>query len=62
MRFGFHLFVCFYEEGALERRYGEEYLRFKEHVPRWLPMLKPWRDGDQADYGNTRAAFSVKEK
>ena len=27
----------------LTRRYGEEYLRFKRHVPRWLPRLTPWR-------------------
>jgi protein-S-isoprenylcysteine O-methyltransferase Ste14 len=37
-----HLFVCFYEEPKLTRRYGEEYLRFKTHVPRWLPRLTPW--------------------
>ena len=40
-----HLFVCFYEEPTLTRRYGEEYLRFKRHVPRWLPRLTPWRGG-----------------
>jgi protein-S-isoprenylcysteine O-methyltransferase Ste14 len=39
---GFHLFVCFHEEPALTRRYGEEYLRFKRYVPRWLPRLTPW--------------------
>jgi protein-S-isoprenylcysteine O-methyltransferase Ste14 len=44
---GFHLFVCFYEEPTLRRRYGDEYLRFKRHVPRWLPRLKPWRGGDE---------------
>ena len=37
-----HLFVCFYEEPTLTRRYGDEYLRFKRHVPRWLPRLTPW--------------------
>ncbi len=42
---GLHLFVCLYEERALTRRYGEEYLRFKRHVPRWLPRLTPWRGG-----------------
>jgi protein-S-isoprenylcysteine O-methyltransferase Ste14 len=41
---GSHLFVCLYEEPALTRRYGDEYLRFKRHVPRWLPRLTPWRE------------------
>lgn len=40
---GFHLFVCLYEERTLTRRYGEEYLRFCKHVPRWIPRLTPWR-------------------
>ncbi len=42
-----YLFVCLYEEPTLGRRYGEEYLRFKQNVPRWLPRLKPWRGADQ---------------
>jgi protein-S-isoprenylcysteine O-methyltransferase Ste14 len=37
-----HLFICSYEEPTLSRRYGEEYLRYKRHVPRWLPRLSPW--------------------
>jgi len=41
-----HLFVCFYEEPTLTRRYGDEYLRFKQNVPRWLPRLKPWQGAD----------------
>jgi protein-S-isoprenylcysteine O-methyltransferase Ste14 len=41
-----HLFVCFYEEPTLTRRYGVEYLRFKKHVPRWLPRMTPWRSGE----------------
>jgi protein-S-isoprenylcysteine O-methyltransferase Ste14 len=38
-----HPFVCFYEEPTLNRRYGDEYARFKRNVPRWLPRLTPWR-------------------
>lgn len=38
-----HLFVVFYEEGTLARRYGEEFSEFKKMVPRWLPRLTPWR-------------------
>jgi protein-S-isoprenylcysteine O-methyltransferase Ste14 len=37
-----HLFVCFYEEPTLTRRYGDEYRRFRRNVPRWLPRLSPW--------------------
>jgi protein-S-isoprenylcysteine O-methyltransferase Ste14 len=44
--FGAHLFVCLYEERTLTRRYGDEYLRFKRHVPRWLPRLSPWTAGE----------------
>jgi protein-S-isoprenylcysteine O-methyltransferase Ste14 len=41
-----HVFVCLYEEPTLTRRYGVEYLRFKKHVPRWIPRLTPWRGGE----------------
>lgn len=44
---GVHLFVCFYEERTLTRRYGNEYLLYQQHVPRWLPRLTPW-SGDEA--------------
>jgi protein-S-isoprenylcysteine O-methyltransferase Ste14 len=44
---GFHLFVCLYEERTLTRRYGEEYLRFKRHVPRWLPRLRSWQGAEE---------------
>ncbi len=36
-----HLFICFYEEPALTRRYAEYYLAYKRSVPRWLPRLTP---------------------
>jgi protein-S-isoprenylcysteine O-methyltransferase Ste14 len=44
---GFHLFLCLYEERTLARRYGEEYLCFKRHVPRWLPRLRPWPGAEE---------------
>jgi protein-S-isoprenylcysteine O-methyltransferase Ste14 len=43
---GFHLFVCFYEEPTLKKRYGEEYAKYKRNVPRWLPRLTPWLGGN----------------
>jgi len=38
-----HLFVCLYEEPTLTRRYGGEYLRFKQNVPRWVPRWRAWK-------------------
>jgi protein-S-isoprenylcysteine O-methyltransferase Ste14 len=32
-----HLFVLFYEEPTLRKRYGEEYDRYCRAVPRWIP-------------------------
>jgi len=40
-----HAFVCLYEEPMLARTFEEEYQRFRNHVPRWIPRLKPWTDG-----------------
>lgn len=37
-----NLFVMFYEEPTLRRRYGQAYDRFRANVPRWLPRTTPW--------------------
>jgi protein-S-isoprenylcysteine O-methyltransferase Ste14 len=34
------------EEPGLERRFGEDYERYRAHVPRWIPRLRPW-DGEE---------------
>lgn len=39
----FHLFVVFYEEPKLTRTFDNEYRRFCENVPRWIPRLRPWK-------------------
>jgi protein-S-isoprenylcysteine O-methyltransferase Ste14 len=31
------------EEPGLQRRFGEEYERYRAHVPRWIPRVRPWR-------------------
>lgn len=31
------------EEKSLQRRFGDEYTTYKQHVPRWVPRLRPWR-------------------
>lgn len=40
----FHLFVLAYEEPTLCSRYGDEYRIFCDHVPRWIPRVRPWDD------------------
>ena len=39
----FNLFVRFYEEPQLRRRFGAAYLDYCLHVNRWRPRLTPWR-------------------
>lgn len=31
------------EEPRLARRFGSDYARYRDNVPRWLPRLRPWR-------------------
>ena len=38
-----HVFFIAYEEPAVERRFGAEYRRYKENVPRWVPRRAAWR-------------------
>jgi protein-S-isoprenylcysteine O-methyltransferase Ste14 len=33
------------EEPALEKRFGDEYVHYRENVPAWIPRLKPWEPG-----------------
>lgn len=40
---GFHLFIVFYEEPALRRKFGDAYRRYGEAVPRWLPRPRVLR-------------------
>ncbi len=39
-----HCFVIGYEEPTLLRSFPEEYQRYRQHVPRWIPRLSPWND------------------
>ena len=34
------------EEKGLEKRFGDEYLRYKARVPRWIPRLRPWEESE----------------
>lgn len=37
-----YVFFLAYEEPAVERRFGEEYRRYKANVPRWIPRRTPY--------------------
>ena len=32
------------EERGLENRFGDEYLLYRNNVPRWIPRLLPWKE------------------
>jgi protein-S-isoprenylcysteine O-methyltransferase Ste14 len=36
------VYIPLVEEPGLRRRFGEDYDIYREHVPRWLPRLRPW--------------------
>jgi protein-S-isoprenylcysteine O-methyltransferase Ste14 len=38
-----NLYFVLSEEPALERRFGDEYRRYRAAVPRWIPRLRPWQ-------------------
>ena len=40
-----HVFVVAYEEPTLARTFGAEYEAYRANVPRWIPRLRPWRNG-----------------
>ena len=42
--FGNAVYFPLVEEKDLEKRFGEDYLRYKAHVPRWVPRLRGWKD------------------
>jgi protein-S-isoprenylcysteine O-methyltransferase Ste14 len=37
-----HFYFLLSEEPGLAKRFGEEYVEYKRHVPRWIPRLTPW--------------------
>ncbi|MCX6292206.1 MAG: isoprenylcysteine carboxylmethyltransferase family protein [Bacteroidetes bacterium] len=38
------LYFIFKEEPGLQKRFGDEYRKYKENVPRWIPRVKPYRE------------------
>lgn len=41
----FSAMVLLHEEPALRATFGEQYVRYREGVPRWVPRLRPWDPG-----------------
>ena len=46
--FGFALilnlvYIPLVEERGLAKRFGDDYLHYKQNVPRWIPRLTPWK-------------------
>jgi len=37
------IYIPLSEEPMLAARFGEDYLSYKSHVPRWIPRLTPWQ-------------------
>ena len=46
-----HVFFLAYEEPTGEGRFGDEYRRYRENVPRWIPRRRPWRPTAPAQTG-----------
>ena len=38
------IYLPLVEEPDLAQRFGADYLRYKQNVPRWIPRLRPWHD------------------
>jgi protein-S-isoprenylcysteine O-methyltransferase Ste14 len=36
------VYIPLAEEPGLVERFGEDYLAYKQNVPRWIPRLRPW--------------------
>jgi protein-S-isoprenylcysteine O-methyltransferase Ste14 len=42
---GIHLFVVFYEEPTLRRKFGDDYVEYCRNAHRWWPRIKAWDGG-----------------
>jgi protein-S-isoprenylcysteine O-methyltransferase Ste14 len=36
------VYIPLVEEAGLVKRFGDDYLTYKQNVPRWVPRLRPW--------------------
>lgn len=42
-------FIPLLEEPGLKRRFGDEYVEYRRHVPRWIPRIRPWLSNSSGD-------------
>ena len=49
-------YFSFSEEPALIKRYGDEYRRYLDNVPRWIPRMKPYYTERSIQLGDTTEA------
>jgi protein-S-isoprenylcysteine O-methyltransferase Ste14 len=45
------VFVRWYEEPTLTRRFGEDYEAYRRAVPAWWPRLRPWEPAERDEPG-----------
>jgi Phospholipid methyltransferase len=43
------VYIPLSEEPGLAKRFGDDYLTYKQNVPRWVPRLRPWRSDPPCD-------------
>lgn len=43
------LYFRLVEEPGLERRFGDDYVEYRAHVPCWVPQPRPWTRGPTED-------------
>jgi hypothetical protein len=42
------VYIPLAEEPGLVKRFGADYLTYKQNVPRWIPRLRAWEGGESA--------------
>ena len=50
------VYIPLREERGLMERFGEAYLVYKRHVPRWIPRFTPWEPRSDATGSNRENA------
>ena len=42
-----NVFIIFFEEPGLKKRFGDDYVEYTRHVGRWIPRLSGWPPADE---------------
>jgi protein-S-isoprenylcysteine O-methyltransferase Ste14 len=43
------IYIPLAEEPGLVKRFGADYLTYKQNVPRWIPRIKAWNDRESSN-------------